>query len=162
MPQNAVQKGQSVSYNFESPSSPINTNISQGDFNPQALLRCWHEQATGQADMSGVTGSATSTAANQASVSFSGAASDPLFTNPVAPIQFNLNVAINASANTATITGSHTCFPAHQIMIGSQVVYDRKPSPVNFAELSYCLIGSPYTDTQVNCTVPLDGVSKCP
>jgi hypothetical protein len=155
----------SVSYNFVYPH--VKGNVTANDFNPKTLLECiYPEQNTGSASMANEVGTASSTGANQASVNFCCSATDPLFKNPVAPIQYNLSVSINEATDPpqATITGSHTCFPSHEIVIGKQVVYQRNPSPVNFAELSYCLIGAQVglTETKVSCTVPLDGVSKCP
>jgi hypothetical protein len=152
----------SISYNFEWPS--VHGNIASTDFNPTRLLWCWHEQNTGSASLANVGGSTSSTAAYQASVTFCCSAADPLFANPVAPIQYNLKVVVNTQTNMATITGSHTCFPAHEIVIGTQVVYQKNPAVISFVELSRCLIGAQVglTETQVNCTVKLDGVSKCP
>jgi len=89
----------------------------------------------------------------------------PLFANPVYPIQYNLNVSINETTDppTATITGSHTCFPSHEIAIGNQVVYKYTPVGINFAVLSACLAaGTVGVEHTVNCSsIPLDGVSKC-
>ena len=170
MPQSAVIPVPSISDNFEIPSSPLMGNtITSGDFNPPPLLlKCYHEQSTDSAILANEGGSANSTAANQATVSFTGSATDPLFTNPVAPIQYNLNVSIDTQTNMATITGSHTCFPSHEIEITRnnvpQILYRKNPSSINFAQLSYCLIGAMMgaTETKVNCTVPLDGISTCP
>jgi len=150
----------SVSYNFQYPS--VRPKITAADFNPGQLLRCNHEQNTASASMANEHGSTSSSAANQASVNFNGSATDPLFINPVAPIRYNLTVAINTLTNTATITGSHTCFPSHEIVIGTQVVYKKDPIHVDFATLSACLILGSLTSTQVNCTVKLDGISRCP
>ena len=152
----------SISYNFQIPSTQ--GNITQDDFNPEALLLCYHEQSTGSARMTNLVGTTSSNAPNQASVTLCCAASDPLFANPVEPIQFNLTVSINSKTNEATITGSHTCFPSHEIVIGNQVVYNKQPSAVNFGILSKCLLGGAMglPQTQVNCIVPLDGVSTCP
>jgi hypothetical protein len=152
----------STSYNFEVPSTI--GNIVSADFNPNSLYLCFHEQSTGSANMNDVGGWAASGGANDVSVSFNGSASDPLFKNPVAPIQFDLTVTINAETNMASIVGNHTCFPSHEIVIGSQVVYRRDPAYVDFLELSYCLIAGMggLAETNVNCTVPLDGVSMCP
>jgi hypothetical protein len=161
-----VLKVPSVSYNFEFPSSPIaglGADISSGDFNiPAMFFQCYHEQNTGSSSLTNINGTTSSTAANQASVTFSGSGTDPLFADPVAPIQFNLTVSINTATNQATITGSHTCFPSHEIVIGTQVVYQKNPVFVSWAVLSACLLTYPVVETQVNCTVPLDGVSKCP
>lgn len=154
----------SLSYNFNYASLlPLGRNVVSTDFNPTKLLRCIHEQSTASASIANEGGSTSSAGANQATVTFSGSAADPLFTNPVAPIQYKITVALNTQTNMATLTGSHTCFPSHEIAIGSQVVYQKNPTSVNFARLSYCLIGAMVglTETQVNCTVKLDGISKC-
>jgi hypothetical protein len=150
----------SVSYNFEYPS--VSGNVTSADFNPGELLRCIHEQNTASASIAAEGGTTSSSGAYQAAVTFSGSASDPLFINPVAPIRYNLTVAINTQTNTATITGTHTCFPSHELVIGTQVVYNKNPAAVNFGVLSGCLILSTLTSTKVNCTVKLDGVSRCP
>ena len=149
----------SVSYNFQIPSTL--GNISSSDLNPEALLQCYHEQYTDSADMADLVGTTGSNAANQASVELCCAASDPLFANPVEPIQFDITVTINSKTNEATITGSHTCFPSHQIKIGNQVVYNKNPTFVSFFTLTTCLLGYPRIQTKVSCTVPLDGVHQC-
>lgn len=157
----SVTKVPSISYNFQIPSTQ--GNITGDDFNPNTLLQCIHEQNVGSSDLRFVGGTTSSTAANQASLTFSGSGTDPLFAHPVAPIQFNLTVSINAKTKTATITGSHTCFPSHEIGIGNQVVYNKNPAFVNFGYLSFCLVTAPFgSETTVNCTVQLDGVDKCP
>jgi hypothetical protein len=74
-----IPPGRSTSVNFSAPSSPINgvnAAISQGDFNPQALYQCIREDSTDHANMSNVTETLGSAAANQAFVTFSGAASE--------------------------------------------------------------------------------------
>jgi hypothetical protein len=152
----------SVSYNFQYPSSPISGNIGSGDFNPQALLICKHEQNTGSSSLANVGGTTSSTGANQASMTFCCSGTDPLFANPVEPIQCNLTVSINTATNQATTTGTRTCFPSHEIVIGTQVVYPKNPVGVNFGVLLTCLLTYPVVETTVNCTVTLDGVSKCP
>lgn len=160
----AVAKVPSVSYNFESFSTQ--GNITEDDFTPPPLRHLCHlEQSTGSSNLTYVGGTASSTSANQASVTFSGSGTDPLFKKPVAPIQFNITVSINAKTNEATITGTHTCFPSHEIVVGNQVVYSKDPAAVTFYELSKCLIGPLFQvpQTTVNCPqpVPLDGVSRC-
>ncbi len=152
----------SRSYNFEWPS--VYGNIKATDLNPPRLLICVLEQNTGIPSLANEAGTTSSTAANQASVTFCCSASDPLFSldplgvTPVQPIRYNLTVSVNAATNTATITGSHTCFPSHEIVIGTQVVYQKTPAILSFAYLSYCLVTSPLPDIHVNCTVKLDGV----
>jgi hypothetical protein len=157
---------QSTSYNFSTTKSPVNgSTISVGDFNGGNTPTCVTEQATGHAVMTNEVGTASSTAAYHASVNFCCSASDPLFA-PAFPITFNLNVSINESTSppTATITGTNTCFPSHEIVIGNQVVYRFTPAFVNFGVLTACLsagaAGVPHT---ANCptAIPLDGVSVC-
>ena len=165
-PEGAVVPVMSTSYNFSSWNSPVNgSTISTGDFNGGNNTFCDTEQATGHADMTDEVGTASSTGAYQASVNFCCAASDPLFASPVYPIQYNLNVSIDETTSppTATITGTHTCFPSHEIAIGTQVVYQKNPDYISFAWLSYCLIsaGVGLPETNVSCTVKLDGVSRC-
>jgi hypothetical protein len=57
-------------------------------------------------------------------VTFRGSASDPniLGSSLLGPIQWNLVVTISSDQSTATIIGSHTCFPAHEVIINGRIV----------------------------------------
>jgi hypothetical protein len=87
-----------------------------------------------------------------ATVNFVGSGQNPLeYTGPGSPsISWNLTVTINESnpaVPTAQVSGTHTCYPAHNVKVNGTVVYDSQtnygmPAANSVAYLAECLTGA--------------------
>ncbi|MEO8368840.1 MAG: hypothetical protein ABI806_06550 [Candidatus Solibacter sp.] len=71
-----------------------------------------------------------STSAQGVTVTFSGQASDPNIRGAgfFAPIQWALAVTISPDGSTASVIGSHTCFPAHEILVNGKFLWRYGPN----------------------------------
>jgi hypothetical protein len=64
------------------------------------------------------------------STTFSGQASDPniLLSSVLGPIQWSFTVTISSDGSTASITGNHTCFPAHEVYVNGIALWQYGPN----------------------------------
>jgi hypothetical protein len=101
----------------------------------------WNQ--TGQASYSGFTYGTSSGGTNLGALEFIGSASNPLETT-LAAISWDMITTINysnPSAPTASVTYNHTCYPAHQVKVGSSntVVYSFTPPSNSLVYIAACL-----------------------
>jgi len=80
---------------------------------------------------------------HQATVQFSGSAGNPLESlSNWAPITWNLTTTVNVqtpSNPTAAVNYLHTCYPAHQVKVNSQIVYSYMPLQNDITYITGCL-----------------------
>jgi hypothetical protein len=145
--------GPTRNYGFGSPlngstlsSSPTTSDIYNGPYtgadedNLQFDCLKWNDR--GKADLSTMQGHSVSfPTSNQAQVNLTGLGQDPLEPK-FGGIQWNATVTLNdanASAPTAQVSITHTCYPAHLVKVNGTTVYSYQPPHNNTAYLLSCL-----------------------
>jgi hypothetical protein len=130
--------GQTRNYGFGSPA--VGSTLSSADEDGVAL-DCFLWNNAGQA-VPNFSNNDTYPAAHKANVELTGSSSNPLAPLP-APIAWDMTTSIDGTSQqspTASVTYTHTCYPAHQVKVNGQVVYLYIPprNDVNF--ITNCLL----------------------
>ncbi len=128
--------GITKNYGYGSPKN--GSTLSSGDEDGVAD-DCYLWNESGQADYSGLTYSID----NNGELVYLGNSSNPLEPG-IAPIFWSITTSIdtsNPSQPTATVSYEHTCYPAHQVKIGSTInpVYSYTPPSNDLLYITGCL-----------------------
>jgi hypothetical protein len=141
-------------------SSPTTSDIYNGPYtgadedNVQFDCITWNDR--GKADLSTMQGhTVTFPTSNQAQVNLTGLGQDPLEPK-VGGIKWNATVTLNdtnSSQPTASVTITHTCYPAHIVKVNGTTVYSYQPGLNNTLYLLSCLTFVPQNTVSTGAVV---------
>jgi hypothetical protein len=130
--------GQTRNYSRGSPVNGNTLSSADEDGIPDDCI-LWND--AGKADPSGFSHDESFPYSHQGQSHFAGSTCNPL--EPCATIDWDMRTVIDTSnpqAPTAYVNYNHTCYPAHQVKVNGQVVYNYTPPSNDPSYVSSCLL----------------------